>query len=115
MTPFEKILTAAEKASMRGELFASCDLIAVDLSGADLRGAHFEKTLMWGCNLARADLRGASFRLCDLRSLVLADTIFGDNRFDGTTIVEPVGLNAAMHTLIQRCGGTFQPARASRR
>jgi uncharacterized protein YjbI with pentapeptide repeats len=112
---FERILTSEEKASLRGAVFCNRELVEMDLSGADLRGARFEKTLMVGCNLSGADLRGAQFNLCDLRGVVLADTVFDDNRFDGTTIVDAVGLDPPTRMLIEQWGGTFQPGHASSR
>jgi uncharacterized protein YjbI with pentapeptide repeats len=112
---FEPILTGKEKATLRGERFVNRELVDMDFSGADLRGARFEGTLLARCNLAGADLRGACFKLCDLRGVVFADAVFGDNRFDGTTFVDVVGLNAASRALIEHGGGTFQPVHASPR
>jgi BTB/POZ domain-containing protein KCTD9 len=111
----ERVLTAEEKASMEGELFVNRELVDVDFSGADLRGAVFEKTLLTRCNLAGADLRGARFILCDLHGVVLAAVRLDDARFDGTTLVEVVGLDPPTRVLIERCGGSFQQARASLR
>jgi uncharacterized protein YjbI with pentapeptide repeats len=111
----ERILTANEKAGLRGERFVTRELIGIDLSGADLRGAAFEKTLLVECSLAGADLRGATFNLCDLRGVNFGNTVFGDNRFDGTTIVDPVRLDQQTRVRIEEWGGTFQPAHASPR
>lgn len=112
---FERILTGEEKATLRGELFTHRELVGVDLSGADLRGARFERTVLDRCNFAGADLRGARFTLCDLRDVVFSDTLFGDNSFEGTTLVDVIGLNAADRALIEQRGGTFQPIHASPR
>jgi uncharacterized protein YjbI with pentapeptide repeats len=114
-TTFERILTDEEKAALRGESFANRDLVGVDLSRADLRGARFEKTLFVRCSFEGADLRGAHFNLCELRGVILVDAVFGENRFDGTTIVEPVGLESAARALLESSGATFQPLRASHR
>lgn len=112
---FERILTDEEKAALRGTVFANRELVGLDLSGADLRGARFERTSMTRCTLRGADLRGAQFNLCDLQHVVLADAVFGDNRFDGTTIVEALGLKPIDRSLIEQSGGTFQPPHASQR
>ncbi|MBX3259267.1 MAG: pentapeptide repeat-containing protein [Labilithrix sp.] len=112
---FERILTTEEKSALRGESFSNRELDGLDLSGADLRGARFDRTLLVRCNLAGADLRGARFVLCDLRGVDFADTVFGDNRFDGTTFVDVVGLSESTRALIARGGGTFQPRHASTR
>lgn len=111
----EKVFSTEQKAALRGAVFADRELVGVDLSGADLRDARFEKTRMVGCDLTGADLRGAQFSLCDLRGVVLADALFGDNRFDGTTIEDAIGLSQPTRTLIEGWGGTFQPICASQR
>jgi uncharacterized protein YjbI with pentapeptide repeats len=111
----QPILTADEKAALRGQAFVSRELVEMDLSGADLRGARFEKTMVTRCSLVGADLRGATFRLCELRGVDLAEAVFGDNRFDGTTFVDVTGLTTATTALIENCGGTFQPVYASHR
>lgn len=95
--------------------FQSRALVDMDLSGADLRGARFESTVLIRCNLAGADLRGARFTLCELYGVVLTDAVFGDNRFDGTMLVDVIGLPESTRALIQKDGGTFQPPRASDR
>jgi uncharacterized protein YjbI with pentapeptide repeats len=112
---FECIMTDQEKAALRGERFANRELVRMDFSGADLRDASFERTLLVCCNLAGADLRGARFTLCSLHGVVLMDAVFGDNRFDGTTFEEVVGLSAADRALIEQGGGTFQAPHASSR
>lgn len=112
---FECVLTTKEKAALRGATFANRELVGLDLSGADLRDARFERTVLVDCNLAGADLRGARLVLCDVRSVVFEDAVFGDNRFDGTTLVDVIGLGGAARTLIERSGGTFQPPHASSR
>lgn len=112
---FERVLTGEEKASLRGELFVDRELIGMDFSGADFRDALFEKTRLVQCSLAGADLRGASFKLCDLSAVDLAEAIFGDNRFDGTTFVDAMGLSASTRAMIEQGGGTFQPIHASHR
>lgn len=112
---FERILTSEEKAALRGAVFVHRDLVGMDFSGADLRGARFDKTLIAGCNLRGADLRGARFKLCDLREIVLTDALFGDNRFDGTTIVDAIGLSTPTRILLEQWGATFQPVHASHR
>lgn len=114
-TTFERILTSGEKAALRGAVFANREFVGIDLSGADLRGARFDRTRLARCNLSRADLRGAHFNLCDLDEVVLADTLFGDNRFDGTSIVGAVGLSPPTRTLIEQWGAAVQPAHASHR
>jgi uncharacterized protein YjbI with pentapeptide repeats len=112
---FERIFTADEKATLGGELFLNRELVGVDFSGADLRGARFERTTLVRCNLAAADVRGAHFILCDLHAVVLADVLFEDNRFDGTTLVDAVGLTADGQAVIEGGGGTFQHVHASLR
>jgi uncharacterized protein YjbI with pentapeptide repeats len=112
---FERIMTTGEKAALRGEVFASCELVGVDLSGADLREACFERARLIRCDLSGADLRGARFTLCNLRGLVVENAVFGENRFDGTILEEVVGLSSNTQELVVRGGGTFQPLRASSR
>jgi uncharacterized protein YjbI with pentapeptide repeats len=113
--PFERILTAREKSELGGRVFSDCEMIGVDLSGADLRGARFERVIFIKSTLAGADLRGANFILCELRFVVLTDTRLGDNRFDGTTLVEVAGLTAGERHAVERSGGAFQHERASLR
>jgi uncharacterized protein YjbI with pentapeptide repeats len=112
---FERILTTREKSELRGRVFSDCEMIGVDLAGADLRGARFERVLLIKSNLAGADLRGAHFVLCELRFVVLTDTQLGDNRFDGTTLVEVAGLTPEDRRAVERNGGAFQNVRASLR
>lgn len=112
---FECILTGSEKANLREQRFVNRELIGMDLSGADLRGAWFERTVLARCNLAGADLRGARFISCEIRDVLLSDAVLGDNRFDGTTLADAVGLAAATRSHIEEVGGTFQPAFASPR
>lgn len=112
---FERVLSAEEKAALRGEHFAGRSLVGIDLVGADLRGATFEATSLVACDLTGADLRGANFSRCELRGIVLVDVILGNNRFDGTVLEDVGGLSRASQTLIEACGGTFQPAGASQR
>ena len=112
---FEKVLTAQEKRELKHSFFHHREVVGVDLANADLRGAHFEGVVLERCDLTGADLRGARFTLCELRDVVLAESILEDNRFDGTTFVDVVGLTAAHRRLIEECGGTFQPGHARRR
>ena len=112
---FEAILTLREKRELTGEMFCNRELIDLDFSGADLRGALFEKSVLLRCSFAGADLRGARFLSCDLHCVDLGDAVLGDNRFDGTTLVEPIGLTPAASKLVADAGGTFQPDKASRR
>jgi uncharacterized protein YjbI with pentapeptide repeats len=112
---FERVLTSEEKTGLRGETFRNRELVGMDFSGADLRGVTFERTMLLCCNLSHADLRGARFLLCELHAVVLANTVFGDNRFDGTTLVGVVGLDSVDRALIADAGGTFQPVNASSR
>jgi uncharacterized protein YjbI with pentapeptide repeats len=112
---FESVFTTEEKAALRNEVFVNREFVGVDFSGADLRGARFEHTSLVRCNLAATDLRGARFNLCSLREVVLTDAVFGDNRFDGTMLVETVGLSDVTRTLIEHGGGSFQRELASLR
>ncbi len=112
---FERVFSAKEKAALRDEVFVNREFVGVDFTKADLRGTRFERTKLIRCNLAGADLRGAKFVLCELDSVVLADVLLEDNRFDGTTLVEVVGLNPADHAIIEQSGGTFLHAHASHR
>ncbi len=112
---FERILTPQEKSELHGQVFRDRELVGVDLSGADLRQARFERVVLDKCNLTGADLRGAHFILCDLRFVVLVEARLGENRFDGTTLVEVAGLTADGRQLIERQGGAFMHARASLR
>lgn len=91
------------------------ELVGVDFSGADLRDARFERTILDRCNLMGADLRGATFISCELRDVIFVDALFEDGRFDGTTIVDAVGLTDASRVLIERAGGALQPIHASLR
>ena len=112
---FERILTTREKTELRGTVFRDHALSGVDLSGADLRGARFERVVFDKCTLAGADLRGAHFVLCDFRCVRLTEARLGDNRFDGSTLIEVAGLTADDRLLVERQGGTFQHPRASLR
>lgn len=112
---FEKVLTAREKSELQHALFRHREVVGVDLANADLRGAHFDGVVLERCDLTGADLRGARFTLCELRDVVLAESILDGNRFDGSTFVDVVGLTASDRKVIEECGGTFQPGRASRR
>jgi uncharacterized protein YjbI with pentapeptide repeats len=112
---FERILTTQEKTELRGNVFRDCELVGVDLAAADLREARFERVVLADCNLAGADLRGAHFVLCDLRGVVLKGAQLGDNRFDGTILVEVAGLTTDDRRLVERQGGAFQQVRASQR
>jgi uncharacterized protein YjbI with pentapeptide repeats len=112
---FERILTAREKADLCGQLFLGSEIIGVDLSGADLRGARFERAILVSTTLAGADLRGAHFILCELRFVRLAGARLGNNRFDGTTLVEMDDLEPDEQQAILRHGGAFQHMRASLR
>lgn len=112
---FEQIFTSNEKAALSGEVFLGRELVGVDLSGADLRSASFEKTTLTRCNLAGADLRGAWFIASELRGVLLGDALFGDNRFDGTTFIDVVGVSGETRASIERAGGAFQPPHASLR
>ena len=112
---FESVLTAREKRELAGEVFCNRELIELDFSGSDLRGACFERSVLLRCSFAGADLRGARFLSCDLESIVLADAVLGDNRFDGTTLVEAIGVSASAREAIASGGGAFQLVRASRR
>jgi uncharacterized protein YjbI with pentapeptide repeats len=80
-----------------------------------LRETRFERTKLIRCNLANADLRGARFVSCELEGVVLVDTVFGDNRFDGTTLIDAFGLSPAGRMLVEQHGGTFLHSHASRR
>jgi uncharacterized protein YjbI with pentapeptide repeats len=111
----ERILTAREKAELRGAVFRDRDMVGVDLSGADLRGTRFERVRLTDCSLAGADLRGAQFLLCELRFVLLARVQLEDTRFPGTTVVEPGDLDEQGRLLIEREGGSFQHAQASAR
>jgi uncharacterized protein YjbI with pentapeptide repeats len=112
---FEPILTSREKRELTGASFCQRELVELDFSGADLRGARFEQSVLVRCSFAGADLRGARFLSCDLHSIDFADAVLGDNRFDGTTIVDVGGMTATMTTIVADAGGTFQPRHASRR
>ena len=112
---FERVLSADEKAGLRGERFSHRELVGIDLVGADLRGARFEATVLVRCDLTGADLRGARFSACELRGVVLVDAVFGDNRFDATILEGVDGLTRGSQALIEAAGGTFQPAGASQR
>jgi uncharacterized protein YjbI with pentapeptide repeats len=112
---FERVLTTREKTELRGGVFRDCEWVGLDLSAADLRDAIFERVVLVDCTLAGADLRGAHFVLCDLRCVVLDDARLGDNRFDGTILVEVAGLTTDDRRLVERQGGAFQHARASPR
>ena len=112
---FERVLSESEKAALRDGVFVNRELAGMDLTRADLRGTHFERTRLARCDLANADLRGAQFILCEIEGVILADAVLGDNRFDGTTLVDVHGLAPASRALIERAGGTFLPSRASLR
>ena len=112
---FEPILTSREKRELTGEVFCKRELVDMDFSGADLRGARFEKTVLLRCSFAGADLRGARFLSCDLHSIDLGDAVLGDNRFDGTTLVDALGVTGPMSKMVADAGGTFQPGHASLR
>lgn len=112
---FERVFSAEEKAALRDEVFLNREFVDVDLSGADLRDARFEKTKLCRCNFAGADLRGATFVLCELKGVVLTDVVLEDNRFDGSTLIDVVGLAPASHALIEQSGGTFLHPHASLR
>lgn len=112
---FERIFSEDEKAALRGESFVHREFVGVDLVGADLRGARFQGTSLVRCNLMGADLRGAQFVLCDLSAVVLSDAILGDNRFDGSTFVDTIGVTDAARKLIEASGGTFLHPYASQR
>jgi uncharacterized protein YjbI with pentapeptide repeats len=111
----EPIFTSREKRELTGEVFRSRELVDLDFSRADLRGACFEKTVLLRCSFAGADLRGARFLSCDLHGVDLAGAVLGDNRFDGTTLVDAFGLTAGARKIVADGGGTFQPGHASRR
>ena len=113
--PFEPVFTSEEKATLRGERFVNREFVGVDLSGADLRDARFERTIFERCNLEGADLRSARFVLCELRDVILVDALLEDSRFDGTTLVDALGLTNASRVLIEQGGGTFLHAHASLR
>jgi uncharacterized protein YjbI with pentapeptide repeats len=112
---FESVLTSREKGELAGEVFCNRELVDIDFSGSDLRGASFERSVLLRCSFAGADLRGARFLFCDLHSVDLGDALLGGNRFDGTTLVEPVGVSASVRHAIAGAGGAFQLDRASRR
>ena len=112
---FERVFSPEEKAALRGEIFTHRELVGVDFAGADLRGAQFQGSTIVRCNFSEADLRGARFVLCDLTAVVVTDAIFSDNRFDGCTFAEMVGVTAPVQALIEKHGGTFFPPHASSR
>ncbi|MBX3227054.1 MAG: pentapeptide repeat-containing protein [Labilithrix sp.] len=112
---FERVYSQEEKAALRGEVFTHRELVGVDFAGADLRGSRFQGTSLVRCNFKDADLRGARFVLCDFTGVVLTDAILGDNRFDGSTFADMIGVEAPTQTLIEKNGGTFLPPHASSR
>jgi uncharacterized protein YjbI with pentapeptide repeats len=103
------------KRSLRGEVFRGQRIAGVDLATVDLREVRFEEVHFTLCDLAGADLRGAQFIVCTMNSIILRDVILGDNRFYGTTLVEPIELAEEARRTIERCGGSFPPPDGLRR
>jgi uncharacterized protein YjbI with pentapeptide repeats len=105
---FESVLTAHEKRELAGELFCNRELVDLDFSGSDLRGARFERSIVVRCSFAGADLRGARFLSCNLQSIDLANALLEDTRFDGTMLVEVLGVSSSARDAISSGGGAFQ-------
>jgi uncharacterized protein YjbI with pentapeptide repeats len=104
---FERVLSPREKRELRGNVFRDCDLVGIDLSGADLRNARFENVQLVSCNLSGADLRAAQFVLCALRDVVLSGARLGGNLFYGTVLTEIGGLTEDARRAVERAGGAF--------
>ena len=111
----ERVFSKEEKAGLCGEVFVNRELLEVDLASADLRAAHFKSTLLDRCDLTSADLRGTHFILCDFHRVNLTGAVLGETRFDGSTFVDPVGVDDRLRAVIESGGGTFLPGCASRR
>ena len=103
-------LTKGMKHGLRGHVFRQQEIVGLNLACADLRDVRFEEVQFTSCDLAGADLRGAHFILCTLSSTVLRDVRLGDNRFYGTTLVEPIELQDDARQTIERSGGVFLPS-----
>ncbi len=112
-TPFESILTAGEKRELRAAVFRDQSLVGVDLSGADFRGARFERVQFEACDLTGADLRGAHFVRCVFRSVLMTSARLGGNRFDGSVLIQIVGLSEEDRLWIEHEGGTFRHLHAN--